>query len=505
MSIDLLETSAASSGVLPISSNVAASAVLPAQPWTFRPGHHALQRALLNSVPMVAADAAVVSLSLAAGLSVVHVLGVAGGGDLTALLLPLCGALVMSFWLLGLYPGIGLNPVVELRQTSCGSTVVFGVFLAAMQINHAFFAPVQWGLLIAWPLTLVSIPLARAATRQVCSRSAWWGDRVIVFGRGQAGSAVIAHLQSRPGLGLRPVGVVDVSGDDSVLSSHPSQMSSADVALRIAEREGATWAILAMPERCRDEVLQVIDRHAAAFPHILVMSDMEGLPSLWTSAHECGGMPGLRITDRLLMPVPRAVKRSLDLGAILLASPLVLPLLAVLAISAKLSSPGPICFGHQRIGLRGRRFKAWKFRSMVTNGDQVLQNHLANHPESRLEWERTQKLRNDPRVTWFGRILRKTSLDELPQLWNVLRGEMSLVGPRPIVDAEVSKYTHRFELYTKVVPGITGLWQVSGRNDTTYDQRVEFDAFYARNWSPWLDLFILARTVKVVLFRDGAY
>ena len=108
-------------------------------------------------------------------------------------------------------------------------------------------------------------------------------------------------------------------------------------------------------------------------------------------------------------------------------------------------------------------------------------------------------------MTRIGRLLRKTSLDELPQLWNVLRGEMSLVGPRPIVEAEISKYTDRFDLYTKVVPGITGLWQVSGRNDTTYDERVELDAFYTRNWSPWLDLFILARTVKTVLFREGAY
>jgi len=179
--------------------------------------------------------------------------------------------------------------------------------------------------------------------------------------------------------------------------------------------------------------------------------------------------------------------------------------MSVLAVMVKASSPGPICFSQQRIGFRGGRFSAFKFRSMVTDADERLKHYLATNPAGRAEWEADHKLRNDPRVTRFGRFLRKTSLDELPQLWNVLRGEMSLVGPRPIVEAEISKYNDRFELYTKVMPGITGLWQVSGRNDTTYDERVEFDAFYTRNWSPWLDLFILARTVKVVLFREGAY
>ena len=142
---------------------------------------------------------------------------------------------------------------------------------------------------------------------------------------------------------------------------------------------------------------------------------------------------------------------------------------------------------------------------MVVDADRVLQSYLASNPVYRAEWEQDHKLRNDPRITRVGRFIRKTSLDELPQLWNVVRGEMSLVGPRPIVEAEISKYSDRFVLYAKVTPGITGMWQVSGRNDTTYGERVELDAFYARNWSPWLDLYILACTIKVVLLGSGAY
>jgi lipopolysaccharide/colanic/teichoic acid biosynthesis glycosyltransferase len=142
---------------------------------------------------------------------------------------------------------------------------------------------------------------------------------------------------------------------------------------------------------------------------------------------------------------------------------------------------------------------------MVASADQVLNDYLAANPEMRAEWERDHKLRKDPRITRIGRFLRKTSLDELPQLINVLRGEMSLVGPRPIVDSEIEKYGKSFALYTQVIPGLTGLWQVSGRNETTYQERVELDNYYVRNWSPWLDIYLLARTVKVVVTGYGAY
>jgi lipopolysaccharide/colanic/teichoic acid biosynthesis glycosyltransferase len=142
---------------------------------------------------------------------------------------------------------------------------------------------------------------------------------------------------------------------------------------------------------------------------------------------------------------------------------------------------------------------------MVTNADQVLHRYLENNPDLREEWERNHKLRNDPRITTVGRFLRRTSLDELPQLWNVLKGDMSLVGPRPIVEAEVARYGANFDLYTRVQSGLTGLWQVSGRNDTSYEERVKLDTFYVRNWSVWLDLCILFRTIGTVLLRKGAY
>jgi lipopolysaccharide/colanic/teichoic acid biosynthesis glycosyltransferase len=142
---------------------------------------------------------------------------------------------------------------------------------------------------------------------------------------------------------------------------------------------------------------------------------------------------------------------------------------------------------------------------MMANADSILDDYLAEHPELRTEWDRDHKLKNDPRVTALGKWMRKWSIDELPQIWNVLSGEMSIVGPRPIVDAEIAKYGIHFEAFNSVLPGITGLWQVCGRNDTTYEERIQLDMYYVHHWSPWLDLYLLGRTVKTVLFTKGAY
>src|SRR5690606_27637083 len=158
-----------------------------------------------------------------------------------------------------------------------------------------------------------------------------------------------------------------------------------------------------------------------------------------------------------------------------------------------------------RIGRRGQVIKAWKFRSMHVDAERMLKEYLQNNPEARREWEQSHKLRHDPRVTALGRFLRKTSLDELPQVWNVLRGDMSVVGPRPIVQGEIHRYGDAIRLYASVKPGLTGLWQVSGRTECSYADRVRFDEFYIRHWSPWLDIYILAKTVVTLIKRQGAY
>lgn len=200
-----------------------------------------------------------------------------------------------------------------------------------------------------------------------------------------------------------------------------------------------------------------------------------------------------------------SLTRVMDIAAILLAAPFVALVFLVLGALIALESRGGIFYGQTRIGKDGRKFKAYKFRTMIKDADKLLQSYLEKDPALKAEWEASHKLKDDPRVTRVGSVLRKFSLDELPQLWNILKGDMSLVGPRPIVDAEIEKYDKSFELYKQVRPGLTGLWQVSGRSDTSYERRVELDKFYILNWSLKLDIQILLRTVSVVVGKKGAY
>ena len=200
----------------------------------------------------------------------------------------------------------------------------------------------------------------------------------------------------------------------------------------------------------------------------------------------------------------RATKRGLDVCVAAAALFLLLPLLLLIGLLVWAGDGRAPIFRHSRVGRDGRTFGCLKFRSMVADGDSLLRAHLAAHPEARAEWDATHKLVDDPRVTLLGRVLRRTSLDELPQLWNVLAGEMSLVGPRPIVEAEVARYGCAFAVCFSMSPGLTGLWQISGRSGTSYGERVGLDLDYARRWRLARDLAILARTVPAVLAQRGS-
>jgi exopolysaccharide production protein ExoY len=199
------------------------------------------------------------------------------------------------------------------------------------------------------------------------------------------------------------------------------------------------------------------------------------------------------------------LKRTIDLAAAALLIVVMSPLFLFTALAIRLTTPGPVLFGHERIGLGGRSFRCWKFRTMESDADARLREHLATCPTARAEWATHRKLRNDPRVTPLGQVLREYSVDELPQLLNVIRGDMSLVGPRPVVAEELAGYGAEAKHYCAARPGITGLWQVSGRSDTEFTRRIELDAQYVRTWSLWTDLAILARTVPAVLGARGSY
>jgi lipopolysaccharide/colanic/teichoic acid biosynthesis glycosyltransferase len=200
-----------------------------------------------------------------------------------------------------------------------------------------------------------------------------------------------------------------------------------------------------------------------------------------------------------------ALRRGLDIIVASAALVFLLPLFCVLGLAIFIQDGGPVFYGQERVGRGGRSFRCWKFRSMVVDAGARLQTLLATSPAARAEWERDHKLKCDPRITVLGSFLRRSSLDELPQLLNILIGEMSVVGPRPIVAAEVVRYGARFRHYCRVKPGLTGLWQVSGRNDTSYSRRVALDTVYVRNQSAALNIKIILSTVPAIIFARGSY
>lgn len=220
---------------------------------------------------------------------------------------------------------------------------------------------------------------------------------------------------------------------------------------------------------------------------------IEGNPAAWHTPIRSPKPPKLLRRKRLF---------DIVFGAALII--FLAPLMLIIAALVKLDG-GPVLYGHRRVGANGQSFRCWKFRSMLVNADKVLADMLRADPEARAQWQRDFKLKSDPRITRIGQFLRTTSLDELPQLFNVMAGDMSLIGPRPIVVEEIERYGDAFRHYCACRPGMTGLWQVSGRNGVDYVRRVKFDEQYATSWSFLLDFVVLCRTVVVVTQRSGAY
>ena len=420
-------------------------------------------------------------------------------------LAPFLGLFIVAFAAFGLYQGSGLNPVEELRLTTLGITLVYALLGATSFFLRAAELYSRLAFIIALLLSLLLVPLARAITRSLFAKAAWWGVPVVILGAGETGRIIAKSLQKQPGLGLKLVAFLDDDPNKHGELENIPVIGGLELAPILAERYGVRHALLAMPGAKRERLLEIIEDYGSFFPRLYLIPDLLGVASLWASAKDYGGLLALEVRQNLLQPLSKRVKRTMDLVLVLLALPFLLPLTILIATAIGLESRGAVFFTQQRIGRGGKPFKAYKFRSMVQNAEQVLKSALEQNIELQEEWALNQKLRRDPRVTKVGWLLRKTSLDEMPQLWNVLVGQMSLVGPRPIVQNEITRYGDAFKLYCKVTPGLTGMWQVNGRNNTTYAERVRFDAYYARNWSVWLDIYILARTFRAVIRAEGAY
>lgn len=454
-------------------------------------------QAVLTSAPLLCADLAALSLAFGTFCGLAIAAGQTGPGWLVLAASAGPGVLLA----VGLYPGVGLQGYAETKRIVRAAFILSGLGITAACTPGAAANDLP-----AWLASCLGmIPLALAfrwQMRRFCSRFAWWGQPVLVFGDSPAAQHIAAYYHANRHLGLKPCYVRDawLAGDASV--DLPAEPIRSERLRSLRNERQAFWAVLIAPFGTASSSL--INDFIPAFPRLVVVAGDERLPQS-AQDFDAAGYSSVLLTNRLLLPVTRGIKATTDYIAALTGGVILLPLMVAIAAAIRLTSPGPVFYAQKRIGRYGQPFWAWKFRTMRVDAERILQDCLASDPALREEWRCNHKLKKDPRVSTVGRVLRSTSLDELPQIYNVLRGEMSFVGPRPIVTEEKARYEDAFELYVRATPGITGLWQVSGRNNTSYAERVRFDTQYVLNWSPWLDLHILMRTIKTVICRDGAY
>lgn len=419
----------------------------------------------------------------------------------------LAGFILIVYAASGLYSPVGHGGPEELRRLTIGTTLAIFLFAIVTFIERGRWDPATSTFLIAWSLALFSVPFARAFTRTLFVGYSWWGRKAVILSDEERLASRLADtFLDNPRLGIRPLAVITLEDKDrGGAAPRIPLLYDEKQAFHYAHERRALYAVVAVSEFGNPSTMALIHRYETCFKHWIIVPDTKHFYSLWVRTRDLDGVLGLEVTNQLFRRGEQLLKRVLDLTLTLVGGLCALPLGLVITLAIKLDSRGPVLYTQERIGYGGHCFRVYKFRSMVRNADARLKECLDANPDLRREWDATQKLKDDPRSTHIGKLLRKTSLDELPQLLNVLRGQMSLVGPRPIVAAEIPRYGDVWDLYQRVRPGISGQWQVSGRSETSYAQRIAMDAYYIRNWSIWLDIYILARTFSVVFKRRGAY
>jgi Undecaprenyl-phosphate galactose phosphotransferase WbaP len=356
-------------------------------------------------------------------------------------------------------------------------------------------------LVTTWCIAALAVPFARIFVRKLLNSAGVWRSRALIVGSGRHLLDISEALARDWYLGYEAVSDVNLAS----LMAQPNADSSGRVASAMAVL-GAELLILVPNDTEFSRLDQMINVLNTRLIRYAVVPPVSKLPLAGLNVHMFLHSDAmlLSVSNGLTSKVSQSVKRAFDLCASLVLLVFLSPLFALLSIIIA-SDGGPVFFGHNRVGRAKRDFVCLKFRTMVPNAQQILADTLARNPAMKVEWERHYKLQNDPRITRIGNFLRRTSIDELPQLINVLRGDMSLVGPRPVVAAELTQYYgENSSYYVLVRPGITGLWQISGRSETDYSRRVFLDEWYIRNWNLWTDILILFGTPPAVLSRRGA-
>ncbi|HEM8643933.1 TPA: undecaprenyl-phosphate galactose phosphotransferase WbaP [Klebsiella aerogenes] len=426
------------------------------------------------------------------------------------------GGWVALHWLLGLFC-IGWFAVrlrhyfyrktfwFELKEILRTLIIIAFIEMAVIAFATWSFSRYLW--FLTWSLVLILVPLSRMLIKRLLNIFDYWQRDTWIIGSGINAHEAYKAISSERNLGLKIVGFIETEGGTIAGDSIEGIEVLKNDLRWLTTIDKKTQFIVAV-ESHQSDIRNAWLRNfmIKGYRYVSVIPTLRGMPLDSTDmsfifSHE---VMIFRVQQNLAKWSSRLLKRFFDIVGSVSIIFILSPLLLYICKKVK-QDGGPAIYGHERIGKGGKPFKCLKFRSMVIDSKQVLDNLLKEDEEAKKEWEATFKLKNDPRITKIGKFLRRTSLDELPQLFNVLKGDMSLVGPRPIITAELERYNEEVDYYLLSKLGMTGLWQVSGRSDVDYETRVYLDAWYVKNWSMWNDVAILFKTIGVVLKRDGAY
>lgn len=397
------------------------------------------------------------------------------------------------------------DETLELVKSISLASVTIMVIVTLGKISEMVSRLVLLGL---WASALFVFPIFRLWGKKILYSLGIWKENVLILGAGNSGRLAMEGLQREKHMGYEVVGFLDdATVKRGEIINGKKVFGSVRHFPKFIKELGIKTVIIAMPSLSTEELSLLTARVQNHANNTMVIPDIKGIALLNTALFHLfyEEIFMMNIRNNLKSVTNRFIKRFFEISASVILLPLLLPLVGLIVLAIKLETPGPAIYAHERMGRNGGLFRCYKFRTMQKDAEESLKELLGNNDELREEWEKNWKLKVDPRITRIGRFLRRTSLDELPQIFNVLKGDMSLVGPRPYLPKEKGHIEKDMQVICSAKPGITGLWQVSGRSNTDYERRVRLDAWYVMNWSLWLDIVILFRTIRVVTKMEGAY
>ncbi|MCP2605290.1 undecaprenyl-phosphate galactose phosphotransferase WbaP [Candidatus Aminicenantes bacterium AH-873-B07] len=395
----------------------------------------------------------------------------------------------------------------ETRLLLKSTTISFSLIMIAVFITRQYAKFSRTIIILAWLLSFVFLPIFRFIIKTTLIKLNLWRKKVIIIGHSKTVSSIIKAIRDNRTLGYEVIGCLTSKNNSKVSSiSGVKILGNINEIEKWKQKTGFEDIIISLPNLSSDKMIGLLKRCEQISDTIRYVPRTGELITAGVEIENIGKTLSLSVKKNLAKPWNILIKNIFELSLALILVILTIPLFIVISLAIKIDSKGPIFFMQERFGKRGKKIKLIKFRSMYEDADLRLKKYLNENPLARKEWRKFKKLKTfDPRVTRVGKFLRKHSLDELPQLLNVLKGEMSLVGPRPYLMEEIKEIGSVRSILLQVKPGITGLWQISGRSLLPFKERLNLDEYYIRNWSFWLDIIILIKTVKVLMSGEGAY